>query len=211
MHILDSFRVPALTLALTAASLGCDPAQPGDDERSASTVYEQLDVDIAEDMSRFVFDEAPLLENGFPGYGNTFITQGYVYPAGYLDDHPGVNPDGSPADPEAVLGEWTCRGTLIGDGAATQTGPWVITTQMIALYEEPGYEPQKASGFANIVTDGYEIADVGREIDRPVTGGTGRFVGASGTLSQVMLGFNESEGVNLRQSFDLRLPESAEL
>ena len=61
-----------------------------------------VEVEVAEDGTRFVFDEAPLLENGYPAYGNAFVTQGYIYPAGTLDGTNGVNADGSPEFPELV-------------------------------------------------------------------------------------------------------------
>ena len=55
--------------------------------------------DVAESGSKFSFDEAPLLPSGFPAYGNAFITQGYIYPAGTLGADNGVNPNGSPEFP----------------------------------------------------------------------------------------------------------------
>ncbi len=42
--------------------------------------------DEAEDLSRFVFAPAPVFDDGMPAYGNPFVTQGYIYHAGTLDD-----------------------------------------------------------------------------------------------------------------------------
>ncbi|WP_375552207.1 hypothetical protein [Rhodophyticola porphyridii] len=41
--------------------------------------------DVAEDLSRFVYASAPVFDDGMPAYGNAFVTQGYIYPAGTLD------------------------------------------------------------------------------------------------------------------------------
>jgi hypothetical protein len=154
-----------------------------------------LAFDVAEDMSRFAFAEQPVHEDGMPAYGNPFITQGYIYPAGTLNGANGVNPDGSPEFPAKVLGEWTCRGWFVGDGAHSKTGPMVITTQ---LYSFGG-----AHGKNMLVSEGYELADVGVAIERAITGGTGEHVGARGEARQIFLGFNATEGVNLTVEIDL--------
>ena len=157
-----------------------------------------LHFDVAESGPKFVFDEAPLLESGLPAYGNSFVTQGYIYPYGTLDGHNGVNADGSPEFPDQVIGEWTCRGFFIGNGAETDTGPWVITTQHYDLYSRYGYAENKAGTRMNLVTDGYELVDIGIPGKRPITGGTGPFKRAKGEAEQTLLGHNASEGVNLR-------------
>lgn len=164
----------------------------GDDGGSVKPVPKEFDV--AEDGTRFVFDEAPVHPDGMPAYGNAFVTQGYIYPAGTLNDSNGVLPSGEPEFPDLVIGEWTCRGWFIGDGAHTETGPWVITTQ----YYDFGGE----AGRVSLVSDGVEVADLNTRVNRAVTGGTGKFRKARGEVSQELLGFNESEGVNL--TFTLR-------
>ena len=163
-----------------------------------------LEFDVAESAPKFVFDEAPVFDDGFPAYGNSFVTQGYIYPFNTLSDSNGVNPDGSPEFPELVIGEWTCRGFFIGDGAHTLTGPWVITTQHYDFYDEPGFADNKQSSSKNIISDGYELVDIGIEGERAITGGTGIFKRARGEAVQTLLGFNASEGVNLRFKLKLR-------
>ena len=153
-------------------------------------------VDIAEDGTRFAFDQnGPLLDNGFPAYGNAFVTQGYLYPKGTLDDgSAGVLPDGSPEYPDLVLGTWTCWGFMIGDGAATVEGPWVISTQL--------FEFDDGAGVADtLVTVGTEAPPGNPAVARAVTGGTGRFANVRGQVYQTALGFNASEGVNLTVDF----------
>lgn len=146
--------------------------------------------DVAENAARFVFDEAPVFEDGLPAYGNPFITEGYIYPYGFLDDREGVLANGEPAFPDEVIGRWTCRGWLVGDGVRTETGPWVITTQL--------YDFGDRAGQVTLITDGYELVDIDTPVKRSITGGTGPFRNARGEGNQVLLGFNKAEGVNLR-------------
>ena len=166
------------------------------DRDDAPTVQTKtIRFDVAEDATRFVFDEQSVDEDGLPAYGNEFITQGYIYPHGTLDGTNGVKANGEPQFPNKVIGEWTCRGWFVGDGASTKSGPWVSTTQLYDLGEKPGGK--------TLVTDGVEIADVGVPVKRAITGGTGPNRDARGEGAQKLLGFNESEGVNLR--FELKV------
>lgn len=148
-----------------------------------------LRLEIAEDATRFVFAEQPRYDDGLPAHGNPFVTQGYIYPEGTLQGGDGVLPDGSPEYPEAVIGEWTCRGWFVGDAAHAEEGVWVITTQLFELGDAPGE--------ASLVTEGVELAAVGMAARRAISGGTGPYALAAGDSSQTLLGFNASEGVNL--------------
>lgn len=164
---------------------------------------EQMTFDIAEDGTRFVFDEEHLFEDGLPAYGNVFTTQGYIYPAGTLTcvegGCDGVLEDGSPEFPDKVLGEWTCWGTHVGDGARTVTGPWVITTQQFDL--------GRTVGSRTVVTSGYELVDLDEAIQRAIVGGTGRYSTANGRQIQKLLGFNPSFGVGLQVHLSVRTDE----
>ena len=73
-----------------------------------------------------------------PAYGNPFVTEGYIYPADTLDGTNGVLANGDPEFPDLVIGKWVCRGYMIGDGAHTETGVWVVSTQTYDLGENPG-------------------------------------------------------------------------
>ncbi len=186
-RILATLIAIAVLSAIPAAAFGAEPAA------GPAT----LEVEVAEDGTRFVFDEAPVFENGYPAYGNGFVTQGYIYPAGTLDGSNGVNPDGSPEFPDAVIGEWTCFGYFVGDGANTTEGAWVVTTQVFDFHSD-------VVGDDSIVTIGPETpADAGPAV-RAVVGGTGRFGGVDGEVTQVTLGHNASDGVDATFSFDLR-------
>jgi hypothetical protein len=158
-----------------------------------------LEFDVSELAIRFVFDETPLDANGNPAYGGEFVTEGVIYPPGTLNGSNGVvaefGPDGKlikaePEFPDKVIGRWTCRGWHVGEGAATVTGPWVITHQLYQFGDTPGE--------ATFTTDGHELVDLNVAITRAVTGGTGPYRRMRGEAVQTMLGFNASKGVNLR-------------
>jgi hypothetical protein len=155
---------------------------------------ELLQFDVVENTKRFKFDETPLNAEGKPAYGNEFITEGFIYPYGFLDDKDGVDADGKPTHPEQVIGRWTCRGWHVGRGAATQKGPWVITHQLFNFSQRPGAE--------TLATDGLERVDA-VPIKRAIIGGTGRYKTARGEAIQTMLGFTATEGVKLR--FELHI------
>lgn len=147
--------------------------------------------DVAEDLTRFVYDEAPVFDDNMPAYGNAFVTQGYVYPAGTLDGGiEGTLPDGSPAFPDKVIGTWTCDGYYVGHGFRTQTGTVVITRQIIV--------------FGNgdvLITQGPELAQTDVEVVRAVTGGTGDYAHAPGEIRQTLLGMSDGYGVRLQMEF----------
>lgn len=155
--------------------------------------------DVSESGSRFVFDEAPVFDDGLPAYGNAFVTEGYIFPYGYFDTQQGVGEDGQPLKPKDVIGRWTCRGWFVGDGAKTVTGPWVITTQLYDLGETPGS--------LTLVTDGLELVDKQVPGARAVSGGTGLYQLARGQALQILLGHNPSDGVDLRFEITVVTPQ----
>ena len=153
--------------------------------------------DVAEDPTRFAFDKGgPLVESGMPAYGNGFITQGYIYPHETLaDDDPGVDVNGNPLYPDKVIGEWTCYGYMVGEGADTPTGPWAITEQIYSFSEDAGNE--------TIVSNGYELVDAHTPLYRAVTGGTGPYAGARGQVTQTLLAITNLHNVILRFEIEL--------
>ncbi len=58
-----------------------------------------------------------------PAYGNSFVTRGYIYPEGTLDDSSGVLPNGEPEFLDQVIGEWSCRGWFVGDAHILRMDP----------------------------------------------------------------------------------------
>lgn len=173
-------------IAIALVVLGSNTRAYGDAVPTAT--YE-----VVEDVTGFVFDEAPVHEDGAPAYGNSFVTRGVVYEQGALARGAGFDADGNPTHPELVVGHWLCEGFFIGDGARTETGPWVVTSQVFDFGDEDGIDV--------VTSHGTELADIGVEIDRAITGGTGEYAGATGTHTQVLEGFADDEGVQLTMSF----------
>jgi hypothetical protein len=157
----------------------------------AQSEDEVMRFEIAEDGARFVFGDHRLFEDGMPAYGSQFVTQGYIYPEGTLNGSNGVLANGEPEFPDLVVGEWTCYGYMIGDGAHTTTGKWVVSTQV--------YEFENGT----IFTDGFELVDTDTPFTRAITGGTGDFVSVSGEQVQELRGFTEAMGVNLVVEFQI--------
>jgi hypothetical protein len=194
-------RVAAGTIGLLSVlTAGVSIASATDTDHRPRTI----EVDIAEDGTRFVFDEAPLFDDGMPAHGNPFVTQGYIYPAGTLTNNNGVNPDGTPEFPDKVIGEWSCRGYFIADGAHTTEGAWVFTTQLFAFGDDAD------TGAETIVVTGYEGAEPGAIVTAAITGGTGRYATARGEADQELLGFNNPElptmGINKTVELELARP-----
>lgn len=144
--------------------------------------------DVAEDVSRFAYASAPVFEDGMPAYGNAFVTQGYIYPAGTLDGGvEGTLANGDPAFPDLVIGEWTCDGYFVADGMRTETGAMVITRQVYRF-----------NNGDLLISHGPELADPGVSVTRAVTGGTGEYAQSPAEIEQVLLGMSEGYGVRLQ-------------
>ena len=193
-----TLAVAAGTLGLLAiVTAGVSIAAAADTDRHPRTI----DGDIAEDGTRFVFDEAPVFDDGMPAHGNPFVTQGYIYPSGTLTESNGVNPDGTPEFPDKVIGEWSCRGYFIADGAHTTEGAWVFTTQLLAFGDDAD------TGAETIVVTGYEGAEPGAIVTGAITGGTGEYSTAVGEAEQELLGFNNPDlptmGINKTVELEL--------
>jgi hypothetical protein len=181
-HVRIARLVIAVLVAFGVAAGAAMLAGAASSDHDART--RTIEVDVAEDGTRFVIDEAPVFDDGFPAYGNAFVTQGYLYPKGTLTDSNGVNPDGTPEFPDKVIGEWTCSGYFIADGAHTTEGSWVYTTQLFAFGEDP------ANGSDTIVVTGYESGLPGTTVTGAITGGTGTYLTVRGEAGQTFLGTN---------------------
>lgn len=205
-NLLKRYGLLIGVLALVAISLiAIAPRTFGRGASEATAVtnptgLQTITIEMAEDGTRFSPDEAPVFEDdGFPAYGAAFITQGYLYPEGTLANsvHGGALEDGSPEFPELVIGEWSCWGYHIGDGAHTEpgTGPWVVTTQLFSFGAD--------KGAMDITSIGYEFPD-SDEHSRSVVGGTGDYAFIGGVQNQQFLGWNDSVGVQLSIEFQVQ-------
>lgn len=144
--------------------------------------------DVAEDLSRFVFAESPVFDDGMPAYGNVFVTEGYIYPAGTLDGGiEGTLADGSPAFPKQVIGTWVCDGVFVGNGMRTTTGTILISRQTYVFNDGD-----------ILISHGPELVDVNVPFDRVVAGGTGDYSDINPVQKQTLLGMTEGYGVRLQ-------------
>src|SRR5262245_16726266 len=78
---------------VASTTVGLVPSQS--EEATVSADAQVLEFDVAEDMTRFVFNKDVAYEDGMPADGSSFITRGYIYEPGTLDGTNGVNADGS--------------------------------------------------------------------------------------------------------------------
>lgn len=192
-----------LLLALIIATAGLFSAGLSPRALAQDTTDAEAQVvafDVAENGTRFVFDPSFDDGSGLPLRGAAFVTEGYIYPAGTLTDSNGVLEDGSPEFPDMVLGQWICRGWVLQDLATITTGAMVITTQQYAL--------GAGDDTFTFVSDGEELADIGVQITRAITGGTGPLSSSGGHVHQSLLGFNASQGVNLHFEAELTFVEA---
>ena len=199
-HLARTIGLVAVILIMGMAVAGAQADDPQDlkrfyqqylqSEAAPASEATPLQVEVAEDGARFIFDDLNLFEDGMPGYGSAFVTQGYIYPVGTLNGSNGVLENGEPEFPELVLGDWTCYGWMIGDGAHTESGTWVISTQVYNFNDG-----------STIITDGFEIVDFDVPVTRAITGGTGEHRSVSGEMVQVLRGFTDAMGVNLSVEF----------
>ena len=91
----------------------------------------------------------------------------------------------TPEFPDRLIGTWTCYGTHTADAAATTAGPLVVTTQI--------YDFGDTVGEHMVVSNGFELADVGVPVERAIVGGTGRHATTGGTQTQTLLGLNNPD------------------
>ena len=194
--LLFAFACIAIVVSLASAAIVLADRQ----QNSAHDQTEIVEIEIAEDVTSVVFDEAPLFDDGYPAHGNAFITSGYIYPKGTLNGSNGViyDADGSPQPefPDEVLGTWVCYGRAFGEAAHAATGPWAVSTQIFQFNE--------AYDNASLITHGFESMEINVPFTRIVTGGSGSFMNASGEVTQQLLGMVEETGaVNISAAVQL--------
>lgn len=124
--------------------------------------------------------------------GDTVVSNGLLYAGGSV-------PDGDTTatfllTDEGRVGTIVSRGQYIADGSEIASGAAlhsVFSTQIFMLDEGSG-----------VITEGLE--GTGTEV-RAVVGGYGQYSGATGQVTQEVLGFNGTAGVNLRFTFTLKV------
>lgn len=196
-------RMKAL-FALGAIMALAFSASPGAAASTADEAIAQIEAedgvlrfDVAENAIGYAWAGNPELTGGLPAERTAFMTQGYIYPEGTLTEDNGVNPDGSPEFPDKVLGQWSCWGWYLGSEAPDGTARW-LTSHLVNFGDEPGG--------ATLVSEGYSIDDMEVALERAIVGGTGPYAGAAGVQIETNLGFNATNGINIR--YEYRLADS---
>lgn len=182
----------AAAAVLTTGVLGVGVLAAGADDNDRRSNQREISFDVAENGTRFKFDAEPVFDDGMPAYGNDFVTEGLIFEEGALDNSLGFDAQGNVLEEVAdkVIGEWKCLGYMIGDGAHTQSGEWVVSTQTYRLYGDDG----RGANDDLLVSTGTENVP-GEPVVRAVTGGTGRYSTARGEVHQLTTGFGENMGV----------------
>jgi hypothetical protein len=167
-----------------------------------------LSVDVVADCRRFI-SGGVAHPNANPVFGDYFMQEGLMYRPGTLAKNCpagtrcGLNADGSPQFPEAVIGKFTCYGSFVGKGAATAAGTWVYTTQVFEFNAQTLEKDVFAPGDSAIVSLGPERNDLGLPWSRAVSGGYGKYRGAQGEVEQTKIGFNQTDCENFTFNFKL--------
>lgn len=183
-----SFSRRQLAAALVCVGLAIGgPATAQYGFGAASPERIEFTIDVAEDMNKYTEHRTNPGEE--PLRGSSFVTEGKIYPAGYIPTN-----GGDQFDPNAPgsTGSWFCKGSFLVKGSEFAASPLAVVSDQIYLM------PSDRQSLATTGTEGNGLTV------RPVTGGTGMFAGYTGEQQQQFLGFNKTGGVNLRVTFRLR-------
>ena len=186
------------TLALLGASLGAGvrtdaarAAEVAGDETDRDRDERTIVVDVACDARTYRNNRgAPINESL---RGDSFIVNGKIFPGGTIPaggtpEQPG---DFDPDTPGSV-GDWTCSGIYNFDFAEIVLGaaPHTASTQLYRFSTEDA-----------LVSEGLEG---GIKVSRAVIGGTGKFSGIVGEVTEEPIGVNRTGLFNIRFTFKLK-------
>jgi hypothetical protein len=174
----------------TAVALCClAPAVRAADQKAKAAADDvTITLDVAIDASSARASRQDWSITG-PLRGDAVVWNGLVYAGGTLPD--GDTSASFPFTDEGRVGTIVVRGQYIADGSEIASGaPHSTASTHIFMLDE-------GSG---VITEGLE--GTGTEM-RAVVGGFGKYSGATGQVTEEVLGFNGSGGVNLRFIFTL--------
>lgn len=158
----------AMTNGGTRTRVAFDVAQRADTFRSSETIVGN-GTPVEDDIDTEGELRAP------------FLVEGYIYPEGTIPEGPGFV-----ATVEGTIGRWFCKGWLIIDDNRPE--PHVLTDQQ---YFFGAVDPTEPFPTDTLLTTGLEgMSEEGWEVTRAVTGGTGRYLGATGSITQHQVGTN---------------------
>lgn len=180
-----------VVLSVAAALFSLTPVVSATDPKpAASESTLTIALDVAMDASTARAERSDWSVSG-QVRGDTVISNGLVYAGGSV-------PDGDATATFAMsddgrLGTLFVRGQYVADAAEIASGaPHSLASTHIFMLDE-------GSG---IITEGLE--GTGTEV-RAVVGGFGKYSGATGQVTEEVLGWNASGGYNLRFTFNLNV------
>lgn len=177
-------KIQIVGLILGFAALGFyswTPAAAAHEDRQ-----DRLTVEVAIDARTFVYDQGVDPNTPFLR-GDTFLIYGKIFPAGTLPSGAASNDPNAPGS----IGTWICRGTFILDQRLDDgTKPHVITTQTFMFDNGSGLSSDGLEGNIKVL--------------RTIIGGTGRFSGAAGQVTEQPLGTNVTGTENARFVFQFK-------
>jgi len=185
-----------VALSITAAFFSLAPVvSAADQKKAAAEDTLTIALDVAMDAATARAARSDWSITG-PVRGDTVILNGIVYAGGTMADGDTTNTFALTDD--GRLGTLFVRGQYIADGAEIASGaPHSLASTHIFMLDE-------GSG---IITEGLEGA--GTEV-RAVVGGFGKYSGATGQVTEEVLGSNAAGGFNLRFTFSLKVGSAQE-
>jgi hypothetical protein len=181
-----------VVLSIAAASFGLAPvARAADHKKAAAEDTVTITLDVAIDAASARASRPDWSITG-PLRGDTFVSGGLIFSGGSIPDGD-TTATFEPSD-DSRLGKLVVRGQYLADGAEIASGAArhsVASTHIFMLDEGSG-----------VVTEGLEGNGSGV---RAVVGGYGKYSGATGQVTQDVVGSNGSAGSNLRFTFTLKV------
>jgi hypothetical protein len=182
----------SVTVWLAAALCGFASLAGVAGEKPNVTVDEAqtITLDVAMDASSARSSRPDWSATG-PLRGDTVVSNGRVYAGGTIPD--GDTTATFPLTDDGRIGTLVSRGQYIADGSeiASGTPDSMASTQIFMLDEGNG-----------LITEGLEGS--GSDV-RAVVGGYGKYSGATGQVTQQVLGVNDTAGPNLRFTFSFKV------
>ena len=181
-------------LAIAAASPHGHEAQ-GHDSKHSEARWNTIVIDVAEDMRTLSANTASPTDTE-PKRGTTAIINGKIYPGGTIAAGDGLDVDMLTGS----TGTWISRGTFNFDLSEFVRGAPLLSATQHYLFSPRG----ALDGEDSLMSEGPEF---GVTTPRVVLGGTGRYRGVIGEVTQETLGFNSTGFANFRFTFTIRSAE----
>ena len=176
-------------LGITALSTKSDEGKHSDAR------WKTIVIDVAADDRTASINTASPTDTG-PKRGATAIINGKIYPGGTIAAGDGLDVDTLTGS----TGTWISRGTFNFDLSEFVGGAPLLSATQHYLFSPRG----ALDGEDSLMSEGPEF---GVTTHRVVLGGTGRYRGVIGEVTQETLGFNSTGFANFRFTFTIRSPE----